>query len=75
MLVFNNYKKSTYKYIKYGRYPMKLKEILVGIEGLKVKGDLDFDITNWDKDSRNIKENGLYFLVIQEILPQYAQLK
>ena len=42
---------------------MKLKEILVGIEGLKVKGDLDLEITNLDKDSRNIKENGLFVAI------------
>ena len=42
---------------------MKLKEILVGIEGLKVKGDLDLEITNLDKDSRNIKENGLFIAI------------
>lgn len=42
---------------------MKLKEILVGIEGLKVRGDLDIDITHLDKDSRNIKENGLFVAI------------
>ena len=42
---------------------MKLKEILVGIEGLKVKGDLDLEITNLDKDSRNIKENCLFVAI------------
>lgn len=42
---------------------MKLKEILVGIEGLKVRGDLDIDITHLDKDSRNIKENGLFIAI------------
>lgn len=42
---------------------MKLKEILVGIEGLKVRGNLDIDITHLDKDSRNIKENGLFVAI------------
>ena len=42
---------------------MKLKEILVGIEGLKVRGDLDIEITHLDKDSRNIKENGLFIAI------------
>ena len=42
---------------------MKLKEILIGIEGLKVKGDLDVEITHLDKDSRNIKENGLFIAI------------
>ena len=42
---------------------MNLKEILVGIEGLKVKGNLELEITNLDKDSRNIKENGLFVAI------------
>ena len=42
---------------------MQLKEILVGIEGLKVRGNLDIDITHLDKDSRNIKENGLFVAI------------
>ena len=29
---------------------MKLKEILLGLEGLKVRGDLEVDIANLDKD-------------------------
>ena len=39
---------------------MNLKEILVGLEGIKAKGNIDVEITNVDSDSRNIKENGLY---------------
>ena len=42
---------------------MKLREILVGIEGLKVRGNLDTEITHLDKDSRNIKENGLFIAI------------
>ena len=42
---------------------MNLKEILVGLEGLKVRGDLDIQIDNLDKDSRNIKENGLFIAI------------
>ena len=42
---------------------MKLKEILVGIEGLKVKGDLDVEIANLDKDSRKIGEGSLFIAV------------
>ena len=42
---------------------MKLKEILVGLEGLKVRGNLDIDISHLDKDSRNIKENGLFVAI------------
>ena len=42
---------------------MKLREILVGIEGLKVRGNLDIEITHLDKDSRNIKESGLFVAI------------
>ncbi len=42
---------------------MKLKNILVGLEGLKVKGDLDIDISNIESDSRKIKKNGLFVAI------------
>ena len=42
---------------------MNLKNILSGLEGLKVKGDLDIDISNISSDSREIKENGLFVAV------------
>ena len=42
---------------------MELKSILAGLEGLKVKGNLDTDISNIDSDSRNIKENGLFIAI------------
>ena len=42
---------------------MKLKNILSGLEGLKVKGDLDINITNLNSDSRKIKENGLFVAI------------
>ena len=42
---------------------MKLKELLIGIEGLKVRGNLEIEITNLDKDSRKIKENGLFVAI------------
>ncbi len=42
---------------------MQLKEILVGIEGLKVRGNLEIEITHLDKDSRNIKEGGLFVAI------------
>lgn len=42
---------------------MKLKEILEGLEGLKVRGDLEVDIANLDKDSRNIKEDSLFIAI------------
>ena len=42
---------------------MQLKEILLGLEGLKVKGNLDIDIEYIDKDSRNIKENSMFIAI------------
>ena len=42
---------------------MKLKEILAGLEGLKVRGDLEIEINNLDKDSRKIKDNGLFIAI------------
>ena len=42
---------------------MELKKILLGLEGLKVKGSLDVDISNLDTDSRNIKDNGLFIAI------------
>ena len=42
---------------------MKLREILVGLEGLKVRGDLEVEINNLDKDSRNIKQGDLFIAI------------
>lgn len=42
---------------------MKLKEILAGLEGLKVKGNLDIEISNIDKDSRNIKKGSMFIAI------------
>ena len=42
---------------------MKLKNLLVGIDNLKAKGNLEIEITNLDKDSRNIKEKGLFIAI------------
>ena len=42
---------------------MKLKELLRGLEGLKVRGNLEEEITNLDKDSRNIKKEGLFIAI------------
>ena len=39
---------------------MELKNLLVGIDGIKAKGDLDIDITNVESDSRKIKKGGLF---------------
>ena len=35
---------------------MKLKELLVGLEGLKAKGTLDLEIKGIESNSKNIKE-------------------
>ena len=42
---------------------MKLKNMLVGLEGLKVKGDLDIEITGLDRNSKNIKEGYLFVAI------------
>ena len=42
---------------------MNLKEILVGIEKVKAKGNLELDVTNIDCDSRNIQENGMFVAI------------
>ena len=42
---------------------MNLKSILVGIEGLKAKGNLDLDISNIECDYRRIKEDGLFVAI------------
>ena len=42
---------------------MNLKEILVGIDGIKAKGNIDLDITNVDSDSRNIKQSGMFIAI------------
>lgn len=42
---------------------MELKKILAGIEGLKVKGSLDLNITNIENDSRKIEKDGLFVAI------------
>ena len=42
---------------------MKLKNMLVGLEGLKVKGDLDIEIEGLDRNSKNIKEGYLFVAI------------
>ena len=43
---------------------MKLKEMLVGLEGLKVRGDLEKEITGLEKNSKAIK-SGFLFVAIK----------
>ena len=42
---------------------MKLKEMLVGLEGLKVKGNLDLEIAGLERNSKDIKENYLFVAI------------
>lgn len=42
---------------------MKLKEMLVGLEGLKVKGDLEIDIKGIESNSKNIKKNYVFVAI------------
>ena len=42
---------------------MELKKILVGLEGLKVKGDLDIKITGIQNDSKKIKKGNMFIAI------------
>ena len=42
---------------------MNLKNILVGIEGLKAKGNLDLDISSVECDYRKVSEGGLFVAI------------
>ena len=42
---------------------MKLKEMLVGLEGLKVKGDLEIDIKGIESNSKNVKKNYVFVAI------------
>ena len=42
---------------------MKLENMLVGLEDLKVKGDLDIEIEGLDRNSKNIKEGYLFVAI------------
>ncbi len=42
---------------------MELKKLLVGLEGLKVKGDLEKDIRGLEKNSKEIKEGYLFIAI------------
>ena len=43
---------------------MELKSMLVGLENLKVKGNLDIEISGIESNSKNVKE-GYLFVAIQ----------
>ena len=42
---------------------MKLNEMLVGLEGLKVRGDLEKEITGLERDSKEIKKGFLFVAI------------
>ncbi len=42
---------------------MKLKEMLVGLEGLRAKGDLEIEIKGLESNSKNIKEGYLFVAI------------
>ena len=42
---------------------MNLKKILIGLEGLKVKGNLDLEIKGIESNSKNIKEGFLFIAI------------
>lgn len=39
---------------------MKLKEILVGLEGIKAKGNVEREITTIESDSRKVVEGSMF---------------
>ena len=42
---------------------MKLKEMLVGLEGLKVKGNLEIEIKEIESNSKEIKSGDLFIAI------------
>ena len=42
---------------------MKLKKLLIGLEGLKVKGNLDLDINGIENNSKEVKEGFLFVAI------------
>jgi len=42
---------------------MRLKEMLIGLEGLKVKGDLEIDIKEIESNSKKVKKNYLFIAI------------
>ena len=42
---------------------MKLKEILVGLEGIKIKGDLELDVKEIESNSKQIEEGYLFIAI------------
>ena len=42
---------------------MNLKKILVGIEGIKAKGEIDREIVSIENDSRKVVEGSMFFAI------------
>ena len=42
---------------------MELKKMLIGLEGLKVKGTLDLDIKGIERNSKEVKEGYLFIAI------------
>ena len=42
---------------------MNLKQSLIGLEGLKVKGNLDFEIQGIESNSKNVKQGYLFIAI------------
>ena len=42
---------------------MNLKKLLVGLEGLKVKGNLDIEIEGLEKNSKEVKQGYLFIAI------------
>ncbi len=42
---------------------MNLKKILVGIDGIKAKGEIDREVTSIEKDSRKVTEGSMFFAI------------
>ena len=42
---------------------MKLADVIKNVENVTVQGNCDIDITNITSDSRNIKQNGMFFAI------------
>ena len=42
---------------------MKLREILVGIEGLKAKGSIDIEISSVECDYREVKQGSVFVAI------------
>lgn len=45
------------------RLKMELKKMLVGLEGLKVKGNLEIEINGLESNSKNVKQGYLFVAI------------